>query len=125
MHGSLLRSNDGRSMAIYLRDGVVSVAEFRAGRGRLLSVAEWHGFHARKVAHAQRRGEVEVVFPIPGDVVALIEALHRRLGELNDHAFKRKAARFSAVLARIASGLAPDPAASGSRLLGAVAFRVD
>ena len=124
LQGSFLQVKDGRSVAIYLREDVAWVAEFSGGRGRLLSISEWHCFHARRVAHAQRRGEVEIFCPIPGDLVARIEALHQRLG---DHPLKRKAGLFAGI-ARIASRLArtwPDPAAMGSRLLGAGAFRVD
>ena len=127
LQGSLLRLKDGRSVAIYLREGVAWVAEFSGDRGRLLSIPEWHCFHARKVAHAQRRGEVEILCPIPGEAAARIEALHRRLDELDDHPLKRKAGLFAGV-GRVASRLArawPDPAAIGSRLLGAGAFRVD
>lgn len=127
MSGSLLRLNDGRSVAIYLRDGMAWVAEFRGSRGRLLSVGEWHCFHARGMAHAQRRGEAEILSPIPGDVVARIERLHRRVGELNDHPFKRKTA-IPAALAILCSRLArawPNPAALGSRMIGAPVFRVD
>jgi hypothetical protein len=128
IHGTLLRLDDERSVAIYLHDGIVSVAEFNGGRGRLLSVAEWHCFHARKVAHAQRRGEVEILCPIPGEIAAWIGAMHRRLGELNDHPFKRKAARLYRGVTGILSRLArawPDSAAVGSRMIGAGAFRVD
>ena len=127
INGSLLRVNDGRSVAIYLRDGIAWVAEFRGSRGRLLSVGEWHCFHARGVAHAQRRGEVEILSPIPGDAIARIEALHRRLGELNDHPLRPKTA-IPAALAVLWSRLArtwPNPAALGSRMIGAPAFRVD
>jgi hypothetical protein len=123
LQGSLLRLKDGRSVAIYLRKGVAWVAEFCGGRGRLLSVPEWHCFHARSVVHAQRRGEVEILGPIPSEVVARIESLHRRLGELDDHPLKRKAGLF-AVIARLARAW-PDPATIGSRLLDAGAFRVD
>src|SRR5262245_6265356 len=118
IQGNLLRLRDGRAVAIYLRDGVVSVAEFRGDRAALLGVAEWHSFRARKVAHAQRRGEVEILSPIPADVVERIEALHRRTGEWNDHPFKRKAAALSAGMAGVLAGLRrawPDPAAVGSR----------
>jgi hypothetical protein len=127
LQGSFLQVKDGRSVAIYLREGVAWVAEFSGSRGRLLSISEWHCFHARRVAHAQRRGEVEIFCPIPGDVVARIEGLHQRLGELDDHPLKRKAGLFAGI-ARIALRLArmwPDPATIGSRLLGAGAFRVD
>jgi hypothetical protein len=96
IHGTLLRLGDKDSVAIYFRDGVVSVADFREGRSRILSVAEWHSLHARRFAHAQRRGEVEIVSPIPGDVVARIERLHYLLAERPDHPLKRKPIALSA-----------------------------
>jgi hypothetical protein len=71
IHGSLLRLRGGRAVAIYLRNGVVSVAELRGERGRILGAGEWGVFHARKLAFAQRRGEVEIVSPIPEEVIAV------------------------------------------------------
>ena len=89
IHGNLLRPGGGRAVAIYLRNGVVSVAELRGRRGRILSVGEWGVFHARKLAFAQRRGEVEIVSPIPEEVIAVIEHLHRDPGEPSSDPLKR------------------------------------
>jgi hypothetical protein len=89
IHGNLLRLRDGHAVAIYLRNGVVSIADLRGRRGRILSVGEWGVFHARKLAFAQRRGEVEIVSPIPEDVIAVIEQLHRGSGESSCDPLKR------------------------------------
>lgn len=89
IQGNLLRLRDGRAVAIYLRNGVVSVADLRGQCGRIMSVGEWVAFHARKLAYAQRRGEVELVSPIPADVAALIERLHRSAGETSSDPPKR------------------------------------
>src|SRR5262245_57226605 len=77
IQGYLFRLRGGHDMAIYLRDGVSSIAEFRDGRGELHSGAGWFGILGRKLVHAERRGEVEVVSPIPADITERIEALHR------------------------------------------------
>jgi hypothetical protein len=119
-----LRLNDGRLVAIYLRDGAASVAVFSGTRGRLMSVGEWHCSDARTVALAQRRGEVDILSPIPGDVVARIEALHRT-AELNDHPFKRKTLTISAAIRAWLARAWTGPATLGSRMMGAAAFRVD
>jgi hypothetical protein len=89
IHGNLLRLRDGCAVAIYLRNGIVSVADLRGRRGRILTVGEWGVFHARKLAFAQRRGEVEIVSPIPDEVIALIEHLHRGSGEPSSDPLKR------------------------------------
>lgn len=89
IHGNLLRLRDGRAVAIYLRDGVVSVADLKGGFGRILTPGEWGVFHARKLAHAQRRGEVEVVSPIPEEICAVIERLHRGSREPSSDPLKR------------------------------------
>lgn len=89
INGTLLRLRDGRAVAIYLRNGVVSIADLRGQRGRILGIGEWGVFHARKLAFAQRRGEVEIVSPIPEEVIAVIEHLHRGPGEPSGDPLKR------------------------------------
>jgi hypothetical protein len=89
IRGNLLRLRDGRAVAIYLRNGIVSVADLRGQRGRILTAGEWGVFHARRLAFAQRRGEVEIVSPIPEEVIAVIEHLHRASGESSSDPLKR------------------------------------
>ena len=80
LHGNLLRLSERREIAIYLRDGVAWVADFENGRGELFTASAWYGMGGgRRLAHAQRRGEVETVSPLPGEVVQRIESLHRRM----------------------------------------------
>ena len=76
VEGNLFRLRGGREIAIYVRDGAASVAEFWDGRGELHSPAGWIGLNGRKLVHAERRGETEIVSPIPVDVATRIEALH-------------------------------------------------
>ena len=79
IQGSLLRLPEGREIAIYLRDGVPSIAEFRNGQGELHSAGGWMSVNGRKLAHAQRRGEAGMVSPIPAEAAVRIERLHRRI----------------------------------------------
>jgi hypothetical protein len=76
IHGSLFRLRDGQEIAIYLRDGVPSVAEFRQGLGELRSASEWMSVNGRKLVHAERRGALETVSPIPAAMARRIEVLH-------------------------------------------------
>ena len=80
IEGNLLRLGERREVAIYLREGVAWVAEFNNGRATLHSVSEWHSSGSgRALVHAQRRGEVEIISPLPEAVVQRIEALHQRM----------------------------------------------
>jgi hypothetical protein len=127
IHGTLLRFDPARFVAIYLRDGAVSVADFRDGRGRVMSLAEWHTVHARRLAHAQRRGEVEIVSPMPAEVAARIECLHGS-SETPAHSLKQALGALPTEMRETFSRLArllPDPVAAGSRMMGAGVFRVD
>ncbi|HKA44527.1 MAG TPA: hypothetical protein VKF40_21255 [Burkholderiales bacterium] len=78
IHGSLLRLSGRREIAIYLRDGAAWVAEFCDGRSKLCTAGAWFASSAgRSLVHAQRRGEVETITPLPRTLVPEIEALHR------------------------------------------------
>lgn len=80
LQGNLLRLSERREIAIYLRDGAAWVADFNNGRGELFFASAWYSMSGgRRLAHAQRRGEVEVISPLPEAVVQRIEALHRRM----------------------------------------------
>lgn len=126
--GSVLRLGDKLAIAIYLRDGAVSVADFREGRGRIMNLAEWHTVHARRLAHAQRRGEVEIVSPIPEEVAARIERMHRCLAETPAYSLKQALGALPTQMRETFSRLSRlllDPAAVGSRMIGGGTFRLD
>lgn len=128
IHGTVLQLGNKLAIAIYLRDGAVSVADFRDGRGRIMSLAEWHTVYARRLAHAQRRGEVEIVSPMPAEVAARIECLHRCAAEAPAHSIKRALGTLPTEMRETFSRLArllPDPVAAGSRMVGGGAFRLD
>ena len=82
LHGNLLRLSERREIAIYLRDGAAWVADFNNGRVELFIASAWYSMGGgRRLAHAQRRGEVETISPLPEAVVQRIEALHQRMEE--------------------------------------------
>lgn len=82
LQGNLLRLSGQREIAIYLRDGAAWVADFNNGRAALHSAGGWYDTgNGRMLAHAQRRGEVETISPLPDEVIPRIEALHRRAAE--------------------------------------------
>jgi hypothetical protein len=72
--GSLLRLGDEREIAIYRRDGVAWVADFRGGRGELFTAGEWFALNGR--GSALRRAGTESIAPLPARVIERIERLH-------------------------------------------------
>ena len=84
LSGNLLRLGEQREIAIYLRGGTAWVAEFKKGHGELYGVSAWFSCYGRALVHAQRRGEVDIISPIPEDVVARIERLHLRMEKQSD-----------------------------------------
>lgn len=90
--GSLLRLAQGREIAIYERNGAVLVADFSGGSGEIVHASEWFRNNGRKVAHAQRRGKVEIVSPVPREAARRIECLHRPLDGPRDTPAARLAA---------------------------------
>ena len=89
IQGSLLRLRGGREVAIYVRDGVPSVAEFHDGSGEVFPASDWMSVNGRKVVYAQRRGEAESESPITADVAERIKRLHRRFEESRSNAIVR------------------------------------
>jgi len=73
-NGSLLRLSETREIAIYRRDGVVWVADFRGGRGELFTVGEWFALNGR--GSLLRRAGLDSIVPLPADVVERIGRLH-------------------------------------------------
>ena len=76
--GNVIDLGEGRSAAIYRRDGSSWVAEFQGGRGRLVDVPGW--FRARGGALRHGRGgraALETMVPITPELSEQIERLHR------------------------------------------------
>ena len=72
--GSLLRLGETREIAIYQRDGVAWVADFRGGRGELFTVGEWFAINGR--GRLLRRAGLAPIAPLPANVIERIERLH-------------------------------------------------
>jgi len=73
-NGSLLRLGEEREIAIYRRDGVAWIADFRGGRGELFTVGEWFALNGR--GSLLRRAGLASIAPLPADVIERIERLH-------------------------------------------------
>jgi len=74
LNGCLLRLSETRQIAIYQRDGVTWIADFRGGRGELFTVGEWFALNGRE--RFLRRAGLEPVAPLPARVIEGIERLH-------------------------------------------------
>ena len=72
--GSLLRLSETREIAIYQRDGVAWVADFRGGHGELFTVGEWFALNAR--GSVLRRAGLASIAPLPASTIERIERLH-------------------------------------------------
>jgi len=94
--GSLLRLSETREIAIYQRDGVAWIADFRSGRGELFTVGEWFALNGR--GSLLRRAGLEPVAPLPARAIEGIERLH---GAENRAPLTALAARLRNGLARL------------------------
>lgn len=79
--GHLLQLGDGHEVAIYTRDGVFWVAEFRDGRSELHDASSFFRFHAGSLRYSIRRhaAVVESAAALTPEVLERIERLHRQL----------------------------------------------
>jgi hypothetical protein len=76
--GQVLRRSERRETAIYLRDGVLWVADFVDGHGELVDAASWLRFNCGSTsAEARRRMALESASPVADELAERIEALHR------------------------------------------------
>jgi hypothetical protein len=78
IQGQLLRMSERREVAIYLRDGVLWVADFLDSHGTLMDAATWLRFNCASSAswHVRRRMALESATPLSVDLIARIEQLH-------------------------------------------------
>ena len=72
--GSLLRISETREIAIYQRDGVAWVADFRGGGGELFTVGEWFALNGR--GRLLSRAGLAPIAPLPASAIERIERLH-------------------------------------------------
>jgi hypothetical protein len=76
--GQMLRRSERRETAIYLRDGVLWVADFVDGRGELVDAESWLRFNCGAASpQARRRMTLESASPVADELAGRIEALHR------------------------------------------------
>ena len=78
IQGQVLRISTHRTVAIYLRQGSLWVADFIAGQGTLVEANTWFRFNCGSPAnsHALRRMALESAIPLSADLVQRIEDLH-------------------------------------------------
>jgi hypothetical protein len=78
IQGQMLRLSEHHAVAIYLRDGVMWIADFVDGQGTLVDANTWFRFNCGTLAnsHAHRRMALESATPISLALSARIEALH-------------------------------------------------
>jgi hypothetical protein len=78
IQGQMLRLSEHHAVAIYLRDGVMWIADFVDGQGSLVDANTWFRFNCGTLAnsHALRRMALESATPISLELSGRIEALH-------------------------------------------------
>jgi hypothetical protein len=79
IQGQLLRWNERREVAIYLRKDALWVADFIDGDGELVDAVTWFRFNCGTpfTSQARRRMILESAMPLSGQLAARIESLHR------------------------------------------------
>jgi len=99
--GNLMRLGEQREIAIYLRDGVTWVADFRGASGKLFAVAEWFVLNSGAAAPGgMERNSIE---PLPACVAARIEQLH--CAQKSEDPLALMVARLWGVVAEFSSAL--------------------
>ena len=78
IQGQMLRLSEHHAVAIYLRDGVVWIADFVDGQGVLVDANTWFRFNCGNLAnsHSLHRMALESAMPISSELGVRIEALH-------------------------------------------------
>jgi hypothetical protein len=105
--GKLLRLGECREIAIYQRDGVAWVADFRGGRGELFTPGEWFALNGR--GSLVRRARPVSIAPLPADVIERIERLHGAKDRAPLAALGARLARFCHELSCRAPAGVPSP----------------
>ena len=80
IQGQMLRLSGHHAVAIYLRDGVVWIADFVDGQGMLFDANTWFRFNCGNLAnsHSRRRMALESAMPISSELGMRIEAFMQR-----------------------------------------------
>jgi hypothetical protein len=79
IQGQLLRWSERREVAIYRRKDALWAAPFIDGDGELIDAVTWFRFNCGTpfASYARRRMILESAMPLPGQLAARIESLHR------------------------------------------------
>lgn len=77
--GHVIHVGEGKSVAIYQRNGVCWIADFQCGAGRLIDAASWFRFHTGvlRYSHSRRAAALESMAPISPEMAEQIRRLHR------------------------------------------------
>lgn len=114
IQGQLLRLSTHHTVAIYLRQGSLWVADFIDGHGQLVDANTWFRFNCGSLAnsHALRRMALESAIPLSPELIAAIERLHHPTTTHRPSAWRR-------FVEAVLSGTAPRPfGADASRSKG-------
>jgi hypothetical protein len=84
IQGQLLRQNERREVAIFLRDGALWVADFIDGEGKLIAATTWFRFNCGALSSPQARRRMVLESAVP-----LSEELIARIGQLKFPATSR------------------------------------
>ena len=77
INGYVIGRGGAHSIAIYERNGVSWVAEFRDGRAELMNANTWFYFHAERLGYWNRHQAYKSVQPLLPAMLEDIERLHR------------------------------------------------
>lgn len=79
--GHVLQLAEGHEIAIYTRDGVFWVAEFKDGRGELFNAGTFFRFHAAALRYSNRAYALASASStaVTAEVLERIERLHQQL----------------------------------------------
>src|SRR6185437_16347765 len=77
VNGYVIGQDAAHAIAIYERNGVSWVPEFRDGRGELMNANTWFYFHAERLGYWHRRQAYKSMQPLPLPMLEEIERLHR------------------------------------------------
>ena len=91
IQGQLLRLSTHHTVAIYVRQGSLWVADFIDGQGALVDANTWFRFNCGSLAnsHALRRMALESAIPLSADLVERIERLHHAAAPYRSSPWRR------------------------------------